>query len=246
MSIRHSSTVWILQAVILQALLCTNSIFAQAPSETAKQDARTKYWVFLVTGKDAQGVPPTDLAQKQQAHLANFLRLAKAGDLFIAGPMSDPQKTLRGILVAAAKDPQTLSTYFDPDPYVKEGYMNLEANPIAELQGDLTVVLDPRGLEQWRIVVWDRTDKQLPADSPTLEAHRAYWNGLRDSGQLAVRARFGESSKRFGVAIIVDRIESQIKALCDDDPLVKEGFVTYQQMPQYLGKGAVKTVTAAP
>jgi uncharacterized protein YciI len=45
----------------------------------------------------------------QAAHLANFGRLQKAGKLFTAGPLADPQRKMRGIVVVKAADLKSLS-----------------------------------------------------------------------------------------------------------------------------------------
>ena len=77
-----------------------------APVTTAND---TKlFWVFLTTGKSTKGVEKEEVEKMQAEHLANFKRLAEEEKLLLAGPLADPEKKLRGIVVLKAKNQNDL------------------------------------------------------------------------------------------------------------------------------------------
>ena len=96
--------------------------------EVRAADAPRWYFIFLETGRPT----PDDKAavqKMQQGHLDNFVRLHAEGRLFAAGPLRDPARIKRGIVVAKAASRDELQHYFDPDEYVREGYMTVNAVP---------------------------------------------------------------------------------------------------------------------
>ena len=84
------------------------------------------WFIFLERGKPT---PPDKEAvtAMQRGHIANFERLFAAGQLFAAGPMRDPAGLKRGIVVLKAATREQLQDYFQPDEYVREGYMTVNA-----------------------------------------------------------------------------------------------------------------------
>ena len=92
--------------------------------ETA--DKRPTWFIFLETGK--QTPDDKEAVQKMQAgHIQNFKRLFGEKKLFAAGPLRDYSRTKRGIVVVKAESKAELLTYFQPDEYVREGYMTVNA-----------------------------------------------------------------------------------------------------------------------
>ncbi len=85
------------------------------------------YWVFLTTAKSLEGIEREEMEAMQEAHLNNFRRLAADGRLLTAGPMSDPENVRRGVVVLKASQGDELFEMFREDPYVKQGYMNVDA-----------------------------------------------------------------------------------------------------------------------
>lgn len=237
---RQDKQAWKWTVLVLATFLPWVTTSRTARSEEAPKN---KFWIFLVTGKATTGVSNEEIQNKQQAHLANFRRLAGEKLLLTAGPMVDPAKTLRGIVVVLADEERQIPDYFAPDPYVVEGFMKTEINRVVEMVGDMKVPSDATQLEQLRIVVWDRMTaegKPAPNASALLSKHADYWNRMRDEGHVAVRCRFAEDASRFGVAILPAAGDEQVKKWLDEDPLVEQKVVQYQVMPQYLVKGAVQ------
>jgi uncharacterized protein YciI len=230
---------WLLWAVA--ALVSCGTLGAARLTADEARPLRD-YWVFLVTGKSAAGVPRDEIQQKQKSHIENFGRLAGLKRLTIAGPMADPQKTLRGIVVVHAVDTNELAEHFVPDPYVSEGFMKVQANEIVHKQGAIALVGSESMLEELRIVVWNR-DTAEPGKSAISEAdrlaHRNYWQELIKAGQAGVVCEFAADAPRFGVAVMKKEDDEKIRLLLDTDPLVKARLIEYQVMPQFLAKGAV-------
>lgn len=221
----------------ITALFCAYTI-TNRPAAAINVEPQ-QFWVFLVTGKSAAGVAKDEIQMKQQAHLDNFKRLAEAKLLQAAGPMADPAKKLRGIVVVTADEERKLSDHFQPDPFVTEGFMTLEPNRIVERIGELTLDLSSTELDELRIVVWNRKDGAKKSDDAAA-AHHAYWTKHHASGQLGFLAQFAADAHRFGIAVLPKESDEKLKSLLNGDPLVRDGFLTYQVMPQFLSKGCVK------
>jgi uncharacterized protein YciI len=84
------------------------------------------WFIFLESGRPT---PPDKaaVAAMQTGHIDNFKRLFGLGQLLAAGPLADPGKAKRGIVVVRADSLATLTGYFQPDAYVRDGYMQVNA-----------------------------------------------------------------------------------------------------------------------
>ena len=110
------------------------------------------WFIFLETGKKT----PDDkarVAEMQRGHLENFKRLFGEKKLFAAGPLRDPSGVKRGIVVVKAPDRATLDAYFQPDEYVREGYMTLNATPVRVMKPLNAEGIDANSIEEVRIVL---------------------------------------------------------------------------------------------
>jgi uncharacterized protein YciI len=202
----------------------------------------TEYFVFLTSGKSAADVPKADLQKKQAAHLENFGALAKQGKLNLAGPLGDPKKFLRGVIMVKAPDDKTMAAYFDADPYVKEGFMNLEAHPISQRIGEPKVLLKVEGMDELRMIVFDYVETDPAKRSipdKIMTEHIQYWEELEKTGRVGLICRFVKNDPRIGIAIVDSIPDAQIEELLRSDPLVANKIATYQLMPQYIGKGVL-------
>jgi uncharacterized protein YciI len=126
---------------------------ASAPVSAPPQDR--DWFIFLETGKKT----PDDkvrVAEMQRGHLENFKRLFGEKKLFAAGPLRDPSGVKRGIVVVKAPDRATLDTYFQPDEYVREGYMTLNATPVRVMKPLNAEGIDANAIEEVRIVLVKR------------------------------------------------------------------------------------------
>jgi uncharacterized protein YciI len=122
------------------------------------------WFIFLERGKPT----PADkdaVAQMQKGHIANFEKLFGEKKLFAAGPLSDPSGFKRGIVVVKAPNLETLRTYFIADQYVNDGYMTLNAQRAVVHKGLNTVGIDPKAIEEVRIIQISRPSIVLDADT---------------------------------------------------------------------------------
>jgi uncharacterized protein YciI len=137
------------------------------------------WFIFLEIGRQT----PDDRAAvvaMQRGHIDNFKRLFAEGRLSAAGPMRDPAGTKRGIVVVRAASLAELRGYFQPDDYVREGYLTLNAVPATAHRALNTEGIDASRVEEVRIVMIGRA----PADGPTGAARQAHLRGLVDQGKV--------------------------------------------------------------
>lgn len=137
------------------------------------------WFIFLETGRPT---PPDKaaVATMQTGHIDNFKRLFALGQLLAAGPLADPGKTRRGIVVVRADSLATLTAYFEPDAYVRDGYMTLNARRAVAHRPLHTEGIDASRIEEVRIVLIGR-----PATpDPSAGRRSALLRALVDAGTL--------------------------------------------------------------
>lgn len=93
------------------------------------------YLGLLVTGEKANE-PAADAAAIQEGHMANIRKMAKSGDLAIAGPFGD-KGAIRGILIFRTADKPRIESLVAEDPAVKAGRLKLELYAWAVPKGTL-------------------------------------------------------------------------------------------------------------
>lgn len=91
---------------------------------------REMVFMFFTTGRSAADVPKEELTALQKRHIENLERLYHAGLSPLAGPLSDPDKKRRGIVLLDLKKTETVPEHFQPDPYVSQGFMQIEAHKV--------------------------------------------------------------------------------------------------------------------
>src|SRR5262245_47992568 len=176
-----------------------------AQSDAGKKPAAdaTMYWIFLTTGKTTQGTERSEIEKMQAAHLANFGRLHKEGKLFTAGPMADPQKKMRGIVVVTAPDLKSLTELFEPDPYVKQGFMTIDAIKMQIAVGAFHGNIDPNTLAEYRLVLLEKSTadgKEIDAEAQS--KNLGYCNSIHDAERMCFAAWLSEDKlSRRGILI---------------------------------------------
>jgi len=139
------------------------------------------WFIFLESGRKT----PDDraaVAAMQRGHIDNFKRLFAAGQLFAAGPLRDPGWLKRGIVTMRASSADELWGLFEPDEYVREGYMTLNAVPAQAHKALNTEGIDATRVEEVRIVLINRV--AAVSDSATAAAQRAWLRALLDRGTV--------------------------------------------------------------
>jgi len=186
----------------------------------AADTPRRDWFIFLERGKPA----PADKVEVQRMmdlHLGNFMRLFNDGTLDAAGPMRDPSGLKRGIVVVKASSREELMGYFQPDEFVREGFMTVNAAPARALKA-LHRDIDPNaGIEEARIAM-------LPRSAGVPEGRV---RALLDSGGFGAGYALDEGE----FAYVLFALTTDTAAL---DKLL-EG-TNAQVWPQYIGKGVLR------
>lgn len=139
------------------------------------------WFVFLESGRRTP-VDRAAVAAMQRGHIDNFKRLFAAGQLFAAGPLRDPSGVKRGIVTVRAAHLDELRGLFEPDEYVREGYMTLNAVPAQAHRALNTEGIDASRVEEVRIVLVGRA--AAAPDPATTAARQAYLQGLLNRGTV--------------------------------------------------------------
>lgn len=190
------------------------------------------WFIFLETGKKT----PDDkvrVAEMQRGHLENFRRLFGEKKLFAAGPLRDPSGVKRGIVVVKAPDRATLDTYFQPDEYVREGYMTLNATPVRVMKPLNAEGIDANAIEEVRIVLVVRTK---PNDAAT-----GYF--VSQAGQSALFGAWYQMTEGIYSDILFTREKDEAAiriALGWGDSGNKGTSPAVVIWPQWLSKGVVR------
>jgi len=222
----------ILSAVILSLACITGTDLVDKPSPT--------FFGFLVTGKNPPKASSEEISKYQNEHIANFKRLFDADKLTTAGPMADPEKKKRGIVVLSVAKKEEIHSLFLPDPYVSKGFMELEVYPIKVEHGKLnTSGIEPKGVMENRIVLLMRSSEDLRISDADHKMHVAHAKRQPGESGLAFYASIHESKSLMGVALFRGVNEKAIDAWLAEDPLVKTGLIKAIRMPQWLSKGVL-------
>lgn len=101
---------------------------------------RRQFWVILT-----RGVKPLDEIRKfRDAHLAHQMRLEKEGILFGAGPLADPDGTLKqfGLIIIRAKTAEEAKTIADSDPMHQNGVREYTLHKWSLNEGRINISID--------------------------------------------------------------------------------------------------------
>ena len=232
---------WRALLTLVVSLLINQVTFAQ-PDSKKTGPASTTYWVFLTTGKSTEGTERSEIEQMQAAHLANFARLHQQGKLFTAGPMADPQKKMRGIVVVAAPDQKSLRELFEPDPYVKQGFMTIDAIKMGIAVGKFQGNVDPNTLAEYRLVI---LEKSMPdgkeVDAKEQAKNTEYCQSIHDAERLCFAGWLSEDKRsRQGILIFRKLDDAVLNSLIAELPAVKSKLWKATTFPLYMSDGIVK------
>ena len=146
----------------LLVLLASSNLCAQDSKQNKPDKPEDKlFWIFLTTGKKSSSdYKREEIEEMQKKHLDNFKRLANAGKLLVAGPMADPNKKLRGIVVLKMKDTSRLTEMFKPDPFVSNGLMDIDICPAELVHGKVNLKGLDDGFDELRLVAFGKKKKK--------------------------------------------------------------------------------------
>jgi uncharacterized protein YciI len=208
---------------------------AAAPAQTTP-DARATWFIFLETGAKTSDDKEL-VARMQRGHIANFQKLFGEKKLFAAGPLADPSKKKRGIVVVKANTRDEVNAYFQADDYVREGYMTLNAERAVVHKALNTEGIDPQGIQEERIVQILRPRKAMSAADQ--KHHEAFLRGLVDKGTVGAWYTL-EGGAISDVLFCRSTDTPGLQTLFAEAPAVKAHEAPLLIWPQYLSKGVVR------
>ncbi|AMV33816.1 YciI-like protein [Pirellula sp. SH-Sr6A] len=220
--------------LILSVCLTTN-----ARAQEKEPNQLRSFFIFLTTGRTTAGVEKEEVQKMQKLHIDNFVAQGKKGLLFAAGPVADPQKTLRGIVGVRAQDRERVPELFRDDPYVDQGFMKLEINGIDRELGKFEMILDPVGMEEHRLALFTKKESVEAPSQSERNQQWEYWQQVAREGKASAAFQFDDRSPRLSVAILKNTGEASVQELVQKDPLLGGGKVDSQIIPLYVSKGVL-------
>ncbi|HXK59655.1 MAG TPA: YciI family protein [Acidobacteriota bacterium] len=203
----------------------------------ASADKSDPLWfVFLTKGSVPRPENQDELMKMQEAHLKNFERRFAEGKLLSAGPLNDPTRFLRGIVVLQVPDRTEVRRCFDGDPYVENGIMDLDAFIWGADPAMINTHLpDPKSIEENRLLMINQVDSS-ELDSAKLAAHREY--ALKSyPSRLQGEAKEGPFRR---IILFQGTDETSIRAAMANDPLSQAKGVEFKLIPLWLAKGVLE------
>ncbi len=196
---------------------------------------------FFVSGPNQAAGDPAELQRQQAEHIANLGRLAREGKLMMAGPLADPDRKLRGIIVLKGeKPPQTkeeMEAIFGPDPFVQSGRLAFESLAWVTADGRMNPKVDSTAIEEHTFVMLQKGDGKAGPEAGA--GHMAGLERMWRGGMLALSGPVKGSESTAGLLVFYGTDREKIKAELAKDPMVKAGALTVKMMPLWLTKGAL-------
>lgn len=208
---------------------------------TAFAGARDDMKVWFVYFMRGDGPRPTDKAEleaMQAAHIKNLGDIVKNFHGLAAGPLNDPTKERRGIMVLQAKDEAEVKRAFEPDPYVKNKIMGTQAM-VWEVDPKVfkTSNASDKELSEFRLVVFKPGRSLQPVNEKIMKEHREYLDSLRSSQNLRVQGAVSSPLKIRDLAIFESKDDEAIRKALEMDPLVQRSLLEVEIIPLWMGKG---------
>lgn len=202
----------------------------------ALAQAGSDWFIFLETGRKT----PDDKAAvtaMQRGHIANFEKLFAQGRLFAAGPLRDPGGIKRGIVVVRAASRDDLVHMFQPDEYVREGYMTLNAEPAVVHKALHTEGIDVKKMDEVRILQISRPSGA--PDAAGIARSRAFLHDLLAEGKVG--AWYAPKGGPVADILFINSTDhAQIEQLFAAHPDIAGGASTLAIWGQWLAHGVVR------
>jgi uncharacterized protein YciI len=218
-----------MKVLLIIAVLCS---IAASPAPTDTHNADPLWFVFLTNGSGQRPDDRDELMKMQAAHIANFTRRFAEGKLLAAGPLNDPTRFLRGIVILRVPDKAAVLACFEGDPYVENRIMEVDAFRWDADRGLINTELpDPNSIEENRLLLVRPARGQEP-DSGRLAAHRAY------AAKAYPSSVHGESQDGIfrRVFLFSGTDETGIRTAMAGDPLAADESIEFDLLPLWLAK----------
>lgn len=215
----------------------------RAPQTPAPEPQMMTYqMVIFRAGPNAASPTPADQQKMLDGHLAHLAKLNRERVNLLYGPFTDAGD-MRGIAILDVKDGATATAHFKDDPFVKGGFMVVEAKPWYGPKGWFSVPNDPPVPEP---LIWGFLMRGPNTSLPAAEAaeiqkgHLSYMDSLHAQGKLVMAGPFGDNSAYRGVVVYRVASVDDAKKLAADDPAVKAGRLVIEARPWMTFKGILK------
>lgn len=229
--------------MLILCLGCVACIADEQPQEVSstKPTKQPYFWIFLTSGKSTASVDRVEIEKMQAAHLSNFGRLHSEGKLFMAGPLSDPDKKLRGIVIVTAKNAESVPKLFESDPYVTQGYLQVDSIEMDIEIGEFQSNIDPQSLSEYRLILLEKTHESMVQTQEDVAKNNEYCKSVHDGQRLCFLGWFkNEKSIRQGVMIIRKTDDEKINRMIADLPSIQSNHWKARTLPLYMSDGVVK------
>lgn len=110
-----------------------------------------RWFCFLVRSDGPRPKDNAELERMQARHIGNFEKRYAEGKLVTAGPVTDPTKHRRGIVVLGVGTKEEVLACFQDDPYVQGHIMRVEMHRWAVPPKGFATVADPNKMAEYRI-----------------------------------------------------------------------------------------------
>lgn len=225
--------------MLAAALLACLSVMPQPEYEMT-----TYTFGLLVTGSTPLPAERAEVMEMQTAHIDNFKRLHGKGRLLTAGPMADPERKLRGIVVLDLKEGDKLKDLFKPDPYVTKGHMDLVTMKWMTAKGRIGGEPDPEKIVENRIVFLKKTDANIAKHNAKeiSDMQMGHLSGMEKALKDKVLALSGpvlDDKTYAGIWICHGTQDEKIQAWIKSDPLISAGLLKPVVMPLWLSDGVL-------
>lgn len=200
---------------------------------------------FFTDGPSVGTQSPSEIPKLQLLHLQNLQALWESRQALLVGPLTDG-KGLRGVAVMDVGSEEKAKTILMADPYVKTGEMTVATytwlcDPTYFLKGPKFLDVKPFWFGLLR-----RTTKVVGPESgenPS-QGHMDNINRMAAEGALLSGGPIMKNQKTRGVFIFKDMPESEIRALTQRDPLIRDGILTLNLYRWHTAAGSFKPFEA--
>jgi uncharacterized protein YciI len=151
---------------------------------------------------------------------------------------------LRGIFVLRAESAAQAKEWADSDPAVKAGRLAAEVHgPWIVDSSMIHSPSQPRGLEQYTLVLLKRGDKwnpNAPGFADVMHQHFTFLKQMIEHEKMAISGPFPRSDDEDLRGVAIFRVASEESAeLMQEDPGVKAGLLRTEIHPWGTGKGVL-------
>jgi uncharacterized protein YciI len=224
------------------------SLFALAASVAAQSqtqpEAKPTQYFFVLLNDPANGPQASnEVGEKlQEAQTAYFNTMVAEHKLLIAGPLMDDTK-LRGIWVFQAESAAQVQEWANHAPAIKAGRFAPEVHGPWLIDGSAIHAPEPRGMEQYTLVLMKRGDKwnpNAPEFMDVVRRHHALLEQMTEQGSLAIAGPFPPDDQDELRGVEIFRVGAEQTArLLQEDPTVKASLLKTEIYPWGACKGAL-------